>query len=525
LTRVRIYGAPGTGKTTFLVKCVKFELEQHEPEEIAFYSFSKAASAESLSKLREAMPDIDIERFEYFRTIHSQAYHLLGLTKDDVMTGKWVRKFSDDHGYELSPQRDEHTDIEDTFPQVLLQSLGDYLLFFENWRRHKMLFDIDAAFRQFYTPLVPQGFSLAMCHKFHREYEKAKQDYGKLDYTDMLTEVLKRQLVPAGVRVMMVDESQDQSGLLMAVFNHWVEKLQPERVYLAGDPNQAIYEFMAADPRIFLEYPCDKEVVLSKSWRLPRGVYDYSNKIIKRNRLLADPSLFAPRDVEGSVSKVPLEYLKLGEESTFLLARNRYLLQDFIDYCEERGVVYSNLLEYPALERKEAKVMRSLVRLKKGQTVTLEEIARIMSLTPSKDNLIRGAKAEIKRLREAEPWQELNLNDLRGRFVAMRFADEIRERYMPDTIKVEPKFRRYLLTLARQDKLDSTPKVRIGTIHSVKGKEAECVAVMPDMSWSTFTSYHTTPEVENRVAYVAATRSRDKLVILEPSSDRFYRYP
>jgi superfamily I DNA/RNA helicase len=67
------------------------------------------------------------------------------------------------------------------------------------------------------------------------------------------------------------------------------------------------------------------------------------------------------------------------------------------------------------------------------------------------------------------------------------------------------------------------PKVRIGTIHSAKGSEADNVAVLTSIPSPCFRAAQT-PEgfdEETRCKYVAVTRAKRRLVILNESKTKF----
>lgn len=66
----------------------------------------------------------------------------------------------------------------------------------------------------------------------------------------------------------------------------------------------------------------------------------------------------------------------------------------------------------------------------------------------------------------------------------------------------------------------SRARIRIGTIHSAKGAEADNVVLLTDMSRTTYDNVNS--DAETRVWYVAATRARNNLYILEPQGDYYY---
>ena len=68
------------------------------------------------------------------------------------------------------------------------------------------------------------------------------------------------------------------------------------------------------------------------------------------------------------------------------------------------------------------------------------------------------------------------------------------------------------------------PMINISTIHGVKGDEADVVVVMPDMAKSAACQLDIDEDSEHRVFYVAVTRAKEKLYILENQTRMFYPY-
>ncbi|GAI70175.1 unnamed protein product, partial [marine sediment metagenome] len=105
------------------------------------------------------------------------------------------------------------------------------------------------------------------------------------------------------------------------------------------------------------------------------------------------------------------------------------------------------------------------------------------------------------------------------------------ERFLGDPIGalgLSPQNRAYFKRVIQrygEDILLRKPGVTIGTIHSVKGMEADSVAVCPDMSKKTWLGWQRLPNEEKRVWYVAATRAREGLFLLHPESEYCWSWP
>ena len=87
-----IFGPPGTGKTSEIVKRVK----EHLDKNYLFCSFTRAAAKEGLERIG-GEPD-------RARTIHSIAYEQVGVTKEQVVDDAKFREFARITGYPMRPK-------------------------------------------------------------------------------------------------------------------------------------------------------------------------------------------------------------------------------------------------------------------------------------------------------------------------------------------------------------------------------------------------------------------------------------
>ena len=70
--------------------------------------------------------------------------------------------------------------------------------------------------------------------------------------------------------------------------------------------------------------------------------------------------------------------------------------------------------------------------------------------------------------------------------------------------------------LANREKISQTPRITLSTIHGAKGGEADNVLLLPDITKSSVNQNDRDPDELHRLFYVAVTRAKKSLHILEP---------
>ena len=83
--RTLIFGPPGCGKTHTLIENVRDALSSGvEPDKIGFVSFTRKAVAEALDRACKEF-SLDKKQLPFFKTLHSIAFHGLGLETKDML--------------------------------------------------------------------------------------------------------------------------------------------------------------------------------------------------------------------------------------------------------------------------------------------------------------------------------------------------------------------------------------------------------------------------------------------------------
>ena len=116
---------------------------------------------------------------------------------------------------------------------------------------------------------------------------------------------------------LMVDEVQDCTGddwkLLYALTRHH------GNLFIVGDPDQAIYEWRGANPKIFVDFKAKTDIILNQNYRSTPDILDVANRIIENNKNRVPKDLFTVKLNERQ--PVHLHSKSEKEESEFIAAR------------------------------------------------------------------------------------------------------------------------------------------------------------------------------------------------------------
>lgn len=518
-----VFGPPGTGKTTRLLDLLRSELEAGTPStEIAFVTFTRAARAEARGRVLQEF-QVGGDDLPWFRTIHSAAYRLLGLGRSQVMDHSRWREFADRHGYDLTETTQEEADDDPFAPPTRTED--DLLRAVVQWAANRRL-DLEAALGRSRI-----NAPAAQVRLFAERLAAFKLEHGLVDFPDMLERVIAGGLRP-DVSVAFVDEAQDLSPLQIAVVEMWFRDC--ERVYVAGDDDQAVYDFQGAEPAWLLSLNACSTVVevLRQSYRVPAQVYRLAGRIIRQNRTrVAKP--YEARTEPGEILVLPADRVlaAIGDAaSVFVLARNRIFLASWAERLIDAGEPFvaegraaSSPLDDPAV----ARAVAAGLRLRESKSIGARDLEALLRFVPSRGPglLPHGVKKRAERNRD--PVTRAELEDDWGLGLLLDRLDAVGP--VQALLKLRPQDRRYIeRLLGRHAGKLPEPRFRLATIHASKGREADVVVIVPDMTRASWEQYvqggRDGEEAENRVAYVAVTRARRCLILVEPSTRRFYPY-
>lgn len=452
-----IFGAPGCGKTTVLMNILEKELTQHDPDKIAYVSFTKKGTYEGRNRAMDLFKYKEHE-LPYFRTLHSIAFREGKYSKYDIISKKDYRQFSQAMGMKFTGYYTEefyHNDDRYLFYNFLERS------------NPKMA-------KQFLDDMNMKTLKLV-----NYNYDRFKKHVGIFDFTDIIQEFVKRD-VSLPVDIAIIDEAQDLTTLQWQMCE--IAFRNCKKVYIAGDDDQAIYEWTGADINYFLNLKSER-IILHQSYRMRKNILDYAKKISVRihNRVDKD---FKPVDDGGNVyhHNTLDELIIKPNETYYLLSRNNWFLTQYKQHLLKKAIIF-NLKGKLSYVEKEIKAINIYEHYRK--TKKIDEQSMMSLRTHLKDN------ANIE-----HPWYE-SLN-----FDLEKIA------YYRDLIKNKVKLEK--------------SKIDISTIHGVKGGEADNVVIIMDFTKAVKVNFEKNTDSELRCLYVGLTRAKNNLHIIYSTSKNGY---
>ena len=542
----RVYGPPGCGKTTYLSRQVRRALQNDLKPLVV--SLTRAAALEVADR---GLP-LDSDEVG---TLHSYCHRQLGrpaLAENDQQLRSWNETHPQ---YAISPARSRTVD-HDNLDYAGANNPGDrYLSIYQLYR----------------SRMLPTQFKSKEIQDFADKWERWKLEQGVIDFNDLIKEATEKwDEAPSRPEVIFVDEAQDLDYQQMHLLRKWGQAAG--RLVVIGDPNQNLYRWRGSDPGAFNDppLPSDRLRVLAQSYRVPYPVHRVAYNWISRSPGNY-PAEYRPRPGKGELRQLFLGDKIFGmphqrmndswreaetlmndarkyldqDKSVMILASCSFMLEPIIDRLKLEGLPFHNPRRdnngrWNPIQRMPGKVTAAdrleafLGLYEEGiwKAEQLRQWTQVLQATRSSEEgrqpilLNQGYTKKALQLLEDCPEGGLNPDILEA-----MLTPEALEAGMTGDLSW---FRGNLLSSANPQAYDfpinviqtqglqglkELPKITIGTIHSVKGTEADVVYVFPDLSLKGRGEWFGEPEDQAgvyRLFYVGFTRARESLIICRP---------
>ena len=569
-TVTRLFGGPGSGKTTALLDRVDELLERDDVtiRDILVVSYTRAAAAEVRDRLAERL-DVSPRALKgNVATMHAKAYELLDLSRGDVVGEDDKQEFCEEYGVEFEDEyggAGRRTARSTTIGNKIIatsqwlqrtrRDVSDWYDVPFQWNVEEVRLppDVDPNAQEGnkYTPTWPSDDDRIDVPEVIRGWRAYKGEHGLVGFADMLERVKQRSLVPH-VDYLVIDEFQDITTLQYDVYEEW--KPHMDRVLVAGDDDQVVYAWQGADPKLLLDADRDEDEILPNSYRLPSRVLSVVNQEIRHIDTRQEKDLRPRKEggtVEGIDSPSMLDLARNvrytiekgdDDETVMVLFRARYQLFRFIDEFLPLGMPFSALTDQRMWTDRLTQYVRAVEAFDAEEELDGLQARRLADMlqesafgTNDRDELFDHID-ELEEGSDADDLTDITVDpDSIAEFAPFAPGTES----AADMLRKVTSFQRNSVEAYFDGEyrgMDPS-RVRIGTIHSAKGREADHVFVATDLTEKVveqmaasvdeaevpgveeFTA--TTDPVpiltdnERRVFYVGMSRARERLVLLE----------
>lgn len=539
----RLIGGAGTGKTTELLRIMEEALKTiKDPTMLGFASFTRAARAEAVNRASAAWniePDV-LQKAGWFRTVHSTVLRCLEDAADEIISDKksdteWLANVL---GVKL------HTEIDESYGTT--RYIGDEAATaaLKCWSIARVtLTPLETTTKRLAT-LDDNVGNFDSVLRYVERYEAGKRIDSKMDFNDALLRFAGISIDPRhgismteprgylpGVKAWLFDEQQDASPLLDAVCKRLISAPSVQWCYVVGDPFQSIYGFAGSSAACFMSWNADKQRIMPKSYRCPRPVLELGERCL---RLMSESAgyfdrMIEPADHEGSVRDAALDEVIPSvrpDQDWLFIARTNFQAERMAKALYSRAIPsrWTNANDDGVSARGIG--LAAIHDLCAGKMVRGAHWAEAIALLPQKvagggDLTVRGMKAKWKRERDGllELWDWVVLDDVTKIGGTDLLVKMISDGSVFSLIDRGTGWKRCADKWGVESA--NNPKIRVGTIHSVKGSEADNVVLMTATSRTVSRAYDddATRDEEHRIAYVGVTRARRNLFVVDESRD------
>ena len=324
--------------------------------------------------------------------------------------------------------------------------------------------------------------------------------------------------------------------------------------------HNCIYSWTGATPDAVLdpEIPEDHKIILKQSYRVPRSVHSLAQRLIQQVGR-RQPKDYRPRPADGErhqlntgsyktpeygILKAVLGHLDKGH-TVMLLATCAYMLEPLIAVLRKNGIPFHNPFRRangfwnPIRKGRSGSAANRVLALLAAHPAvggtarpwTFGDLALWTEWLAAKGILKTGAKTRIA---SASPDAAVSIATLDELFEPRALellldaleGDHRRlliwwQQRLTASMQARAKFPVMIAHERGPAALEETPGVIVGTIHSVKGGEADAVFLFPDLSQAGDAAYQRAGPARDaviRLFYVGVTRARQALYLCQRES-------
>ena len=468
--RYKVIGPPGTGKTRRLLNEAHRYVKKGIPlERIGYFAFTRKAAGEARDRYLAKNEHLTKKDIKHFQTLHSLAFNNLGLREENVMQELNYKAIGESCGIQI-----KYASYETNGWNGIFSSDSEYLNII-NLARAKQIHPLDQFDKNEHLTHVERN----KLDGINREIDNYKDTYNLIDFTDMLDRFLTKGNIKNKFDVIFIDEAQDLSLIQWAIIKKLEDENKGVDVWIAGDDDQAIFGWAGADVDSFINWKA-KEIPLEQSERVPSQIQQIALSIIERvegNRLNKN---YYPKKEKGEIfERFKLIDIDMTKGDWLILTRTNHLL----------------------------KPIPAIFETSQGNSINKSLYENIQTWNEFKQGL---SPPDIKRQRLEEITGEKNFDIHLNWDVAFKNVALAKREYMR-------------AMLENNEDLSKPPRIKVSTIHGVKGGEATNVVLFLNQTINTkkgAKKSKSKQDEEYRVWYVGTTRSMKNLYLIRSNNKK-----
>ena len=493
-----IAGPPGTGKTyTLIHKHLYNELFKNktDPKKIAYITFSNAAADEARERIEKEYPKME---FDWISTMHSMGTKQLKIdTNTQLLQGKNWNPFRNKYKhknlhFETIEHENGHREYKNQYMKII------------EYSRCRKTEIIKSAIELDLIDFI----SIPLLKQINEDINNYKKDYTMFEFSDMISKFVEKKLCPS-LDVVFLDEAQDLNPLQWDMF-FYIESLC-KRSYIAGDDDQAIYAFQGADAKTFIDLKGTPDHQI-QSRRVPRAVHKISLSVLK-NISERKEKEWLPRDEEGQVIyDKQLEDIDFSQGQWMILTRTNKQMENLVPYMQSLGYrfdcKFNDLLPIEVV-----KAINDWDRLNKGASISGEEAKNIYQYLKYEDGDVKYGFSSGNSLDKVD---SVDMDELRMDHGLIASGDW-------RVLRIKKYIKEYVEKLvASGEDLTKPARIKMSTIHGVKGEESENVILFTDLEKIIYDAALVNKDTEHRLFFVGITRAKQNLFIMNQGYE--YQY-
>ncbi len=494
----KIFGPPGTGKTNYLInKVLDLRDNKHvSPSDICYITFTN----KGIDEVRDRLGVVKkTEGYESFATIH-------GLCNKYIKGEKSRLVNSSDFEYWASKERgDVKKEYGSDFD-------NNFIIQVYNLQRVSNIKLTDA-----FMKLNERNYKWKHVEYYVDSWHKYKENNDLHDFTDQILHALKVDQFQ-NYKAVFLDEAQDSSWCQWQVIKKLMDKGSVEYLYIAGDDDQAIFDWNGGEVQYFLNlFKSCESIKLTKSYRLTQEHIDFANIVSSEIRMREPKKYISTKQESGELFYtdrfVPIP-LDNGESWTIMVTGSR-IMDEIKGILMHRRLWFKQItargyVHYP-VGAKIISALKCYFDLQANKYVSKSELLIYRTLVKPKN----FKPKQWESLDPDQLYTAKQLEEMFGLDFSVSWISHFSEIKNPEWQKKQ----KYIKDCIEKgvDIFTKMPKIELSTIHGMKGGEDDNTVLVGNMEQPFYRKYNNNNTNERdsiiRMFYVGCTRAKKRMYI------------